>query len=182
MTGYKDFVVIGKIQKTVGIRGYLKIKVLTDFPEHFDELKHVKLFNEEKNIFIKNEITGNDNFIIEDIKLNNNIARILFRYYTSPELAYKLKESLLLIKEKDKMKLKKNSFYFFDLIDCEIKYNNKIIGKVLSVENYGGDDQLSIKLLDNKKDILIPMVKQFIKRIDVDKKLIEVELIEGFIE
>lgn len=182
MPHIKNFITVGKIQNTVGIRGYIKIKILTDFPERFFELTKVKLFNEVRNSFIKNEVTGNEDFIIEDIKLFNDNARILFRYYTSPESAVKLKDSLILIEEKNKMKLKKNSFYFFDLIGCEVSNKGKIIGKVLSVENYGSDDMLNILSYDNNKEFLLPLVKNFVKRIDIIKKNIEVELIEGFIE
>ena len=182
MPGYKDFISIGKIQKTVGISGYLNIKFLTDFPLRFLNLRQVRIFNEEKKIFIKNEITGNENFIIEDFKFINDYGRILFRFYGSIDNAKKLINSLILVSEKDKLNLEENSFYFFDLIGCEIKNNNKLIGRVISVENYGGDDLLNIKIYDNEKEFLLHMVKSFIKKIDIRNKIIEVELIEGFID
>ena len=180
MPGYKDFISIGKIQKTVGISGYLKIKFLTDFPLRFLNLRQVRIFNEDKKVFVKNEITGNENFVIEDFKFINDHGRILFRYYGSIDIAKKLVNSLILISEKDKLNLEENSFYFFDLIGCEIKNNNNLMGRVISVENYGGVDLLNIKKYDNEIEFLLPMVESFIKKIDIKNKVIEVELIEGF--
>jgi 16S rRNA processing protein RimM len=182
LTADKNFIIIGKIQKTIGLNGLLNVKPLTDFPDRFLSMKYVNIFNERNNLFIKNKITGNNKFEIEKINLEKDFVKIIFRYYTSRELAGELINTLIVIDEKDKISLRDNKFYFFDLIGCEIKCGNDSIGKVISIENYGGDDLLNILLTKNNKNFLLPLIKNFVKKIDIENKLIQVDLIEGFID
>ena len=72
-------------------------------------------------------------------------------------------------------------YYFSDLINCDvISQNNINIGKVIKVEEYSANQTLRIKL-ENGKDLLLPFVKAFIKKVDIENKAIYVELIEGMI-
>lgn len=85
-----------------------------------------------------------------------------------------------MIDEKDRVKISEGSYYFYDLIGCEVFDKDKLIGKVKSVVNYGSGDLFNISA--GGKEILIPFRKEFINKIDTDKKRIDATLIEGFID
>jgi 16S rRNA processing protein RimM len=84
-----------------------------------------------------------------------------------------------MIPEKNRVILEDGSFYFYELINAEVFEKDELLGKVLSVQNYGSGDLINVK--HNDKEILIPLNKEFIKKIDIANKRVEVELIDGFL-
>jgi 16S rRNA processing protein RimM len=178
----KDFIFIGKIVKSLGLKGFIKVISQTDFNERYESLDSVYLFNEKDNELIKNKYTGFLKFEIEDRVLLKDHNRIKFNGYNNRSDVGDLKNCYLVIDKSEKTKLSRGNYYYFDLINAKIFSDKKEVGLVKAVENYGGDDLLLIELNESKKKILLPLRKQFINKIDIDNKIIDVTLIEGFIE
>jgi len=171
---------IGKITKTTGIDGSLKVTTATDFPERFKTVRLVKLVNSQ-NLFLKHRITGSENFYIQKVSILNGYIRIKFDGYNTIEEAEKLKGFYIGIDEKERIVLPDENYYYYDLIGCDLYDGEKHIGKIISIEDFGSGDLLKIAAV-NGKEILIPFLKEFIKEIDTTNKRINAELIEGFTE
>ena len=74
--------------------------------------------------------------------------------------------------------LEENSFYIFELEDMEVfESDGRRIGSVIRVEQYPSNDVLVVGT--ETEDLMIPAVKEFVKRIDADKRQIIVGLLEG---
>jgi 16S rRNA processing protein RimM len=175
-----NFIAIGKIVKTIGIKGNLKIISLTDFPERFKKLKKIFLYNERSKEFFVNKPDNSYEFEISDCKIYDKYVNIKFDEYDSIEKSEKLINLILMIDEAQRIKLDKGNFYFYELIGAEIFDKGKPIGEVVSVVNYGSGDLFNVKTAE--KEILIPYRKEFVKNIDIKNKRIDVDLIEGFLE
>lgn len=182
MSENKDFIFVGKIVKSVGLKGYVKVILLTDFDERFKNPECVYILSENEKDLIKNRLHKSLKFKIEDVVLFNEHLKIKFEGYDNKTDADELKNCFLVIDESDKVELPDDYYYYYDLINLKVLSDKKEIGFVKAVENYGGDDLLVIELNDSKKNIFIPLRNQFIKKIDIDKKIIDVTLIDGFIE
>ena len=63
-----------------------------------------------------------------------------------------------------------------------IDENSKIIGKVISVSNYGSSDIVEIDLKQKKESLLIPFNKNCIDTIDAENNFLKVKNIKGYIE
>jgi len=175
------FISIGKITKTVGLGGYLKVLSLTDFPERFKDLKHIRLFNEKENIVLYNKFSDSENFYIKDVIYANDFIKILFENYEDVNTSGSLIGNYLVLEEKERINLDDGRHYYYDLIGIEVRNEGKVIGHTVSVENYGGQDLFKIKLIDTKKEILVPYVDDFIKNIDTVNKVMEIEVIDGML-
>ena len=57
---------------------------------------------------------------------------------------------------------------------------NKVIGKVKTIYNNGRHDIVNVDY--NGKNVAIPYVDAFIKDVDLNNEIIEVELIKGLID
>jgi len=68
-------------------------------------------------------------------------------------------------------------FFDEDLIGCRLRDSGAAVGDVVAVRHYPAQDVLE---LDN--GALVPMVGAFIKRVDVDRRTIDVELPPGLID
>ena len=178
----KELIFIGKITKSVGLKGYVKVISLTDFNKRFLSLDSVYIFEDKCNTLIRNRASETLEFKIEDIDFLNDHIRVKFENYNSKNETDKLKECFLAIDESEKVELSNDQYYFFDLIDLKVYNDKNEIGIVTSIENYGGDDLLSVELIENKRKILIPLRTQFIKKIDIKNNKIDIALIDGFIE
>ena len=178
----KELIFIGKITKSVGRKGYVKVISLTDFNKRFLSLDTVYIFDEKCNTLLRNRTSETSKFKIEDIVFLNDHVRIKFENYCSKNEADELRGCFLAIDESEKVELSNDQYYFYDLINLKVYNDKNEIGVVTSIENYGGDDLLSVELIENNRKILIPLRTQFIKKIDIKNSSIDIALIDGFIE
>lgn len=167
-----EYLSIGQIVKTIGLKGEVKVYPSTHFRDsRFKKGNHVFLLDSEKNI----ELT----LTIKSHTKNGDCDNIYFDEIGTIEEAEKLVHKVLFV-EKDPMFLKKGQYFYCDLIGCNTIFTNGTsIGTVVKVEEYSTYATLRIKT--DKKDVLIPFVKAFIKKVDIDNKIITINFIEGLL-
>lgn len=164
-----EYIVVGKIVNTHGIKGDIKVYPYTDDINRFSKLGKVYIGEEKLSFEIEN-IKYHKGMVLMKLKEFNNINDVIF-----------LKEELVFIEEKDKVELPKDTYFIYELIDCQVfDSNNKPIGYVKDVLQNSSNDIYVIK--DNNKEYLVPAVKEFIKEINISEKKIIIETIEGMIE
>jgi 16S rRNA processing protein RimM len=174
-----NHIVVGKIVKNNGINGSVKVLPLTDFPDRFKKLEEVYLFDERRSEYISKD--NSDLFKIDDVEIQFESIVIKFNGISSSDDASKLKNALICIDEKDRMQLPDGKFYLYELAGYKVKSEDRYIGTVEKVENYGGDDLLKVKNI-NEQFFYVPMIEFFIIKIDSSLKEIEINLIEGLAE
>jgi len=172
---------IGKITKPIGLRGYLKVLVLTDFPDRFKSLQSVTLFDERENSIVTDKFSNSAQFNIKDVIYEQDFVKILFENYEDINSAKTLVDCFLVLEENDRMNLDEGNHYYYDLVGLEVRNEGKVIGRTISVENYGGGDLFKIKLNESNKEVLIPYVNDFIKHIDMVEKFMEIDVIDGML-
>ena len=78
-------------------------------------------------------------------------------------------------------KNKKNQFYIFDLINCEVRTSkNILLGNVIDIDNFGAGDLIKIKK-NNNKSFYIPMNEDNVVKVDPKKKLVIVNPVKGIL-
>lgn len=172
---------IGKITKTVGLKGYVKVLILTDFPERFKSLKSVKLFNERNDSVLINRFSNVEDFFIKDVIYERDFIKILFEEFDNIDLANSLTGCFLIVEESNRKKLDKDRYYYYELVDLDVRNNGEKIGKTVAIENYGGQDLFRIKLDSTGNEVFIPYVNDFVKKVDIENKYIDIEVIEGML-
>ena len=174
-----NHIVVGKIVKNNGTNGSVKVLPLTDFPDRFKKLEKVYLFDERRDEYILKE--NSELFKIDDVDIQFETVIIKFHGISSSVDALKLKNALICIDEKDRVQLPDGKFYLYELTGYKIKSENRYLGTVEKVDNYGGDDLLKVKNF-KKQFFFVPINEFFIIKIDSTLKEIEINLIEGLAE
>ena len=150
-----EMIYIGKTVSTFGIKG--ELKVISDF-EYCDKAYKVGnkvLINNIEHII--SSIRYHKNYVLLKIDNLNNINDILkyvgFNIY---------------IKRLD-LNLSKDEFLYKDLINSElIDEDNTKLGKIIEVVN-GINVLIKVK---GTKEFYIPLINNYVKRFDLDKKIL----------
>ena len=139
-----EYILVGKIGKPVGLKGWAKINSYTRPEENIGN--YGTFFQSQKKNII--------NF--ESIKKSGKNLIVKFKEINSREEIETLKNSDLYIKANDLPKLKDNEFYWKDLIGMKV-YNLKdeYFGEVKEMIEAGSGDVMVIKE-NREKPILIP--------------------------
>ena len=92
--------------------------------------------------------------------------------------AEKMVGSLLFVDEKDAIRLPKGTFFIHDVVGLKVvDEEENFVGIVKDVLKYPAND---VYVIENEgKELLLPAVKEFVKKIDPAAKTMTVHLIEG---
>ena len=163
-----EFVCIGKIANTFGIKGELKVAYETDFvSERFKRCSSIYI-GEDKIPFVVKSYRIHKNFLLLTLKDNEDI-NLVEKY-----------KNCYIYKSKDDIKpLKKGEYYFSDLKDLDVYIDNELVGKVLRVEE--GISSNYLRILKQDKEYLVPFLPNFIENVDLDNSRIDIKKMEGLL-
>ena len=165
----QEYLEIGQIVNTHGLKGYLKVVPFTDDVNRFKELKTVY-------IVFRNELVECK---IEDVKFIKNLVNLKFVGIDDINDAEKYKGCYLKISRKDAKKLDKDTYFIVDLIGLSVydEQENKI-GILDDIFSAGSRDVYAVKTEDGKQ-ILLPAISRAIKKIDIEQGKIIVDVSQG---
>lgn len=166
-----QYLEIGQIVNTFGIKGMVKIVPFTDNIERFDELKKVYIVNKKSR----------KEYEVEEVKYHKNMVLMKFKGIERVEEAENLRNCYLEIDRKDAKQLEEDTYYIVDLIGLDVYTDEgKNLGKLDDVFNTGSNDIYVVKD-ELGKQILLPAIKEVIKNVDLENKKITVHLLEGLV-
>lgn len=166
-----EYLEIGKIINTHGVKGEVKVLPLTDDARRYDKLKSVLI--EEKGLSIK--------YDIEQVRYNKGFILLKLVGVENMEQAEQLRNHVLKVHRKDAVKLPEGSYFICDIIGLQvIDIEGKEIGEIADVLKTGSNDVYVIK--KEEKEILVPALKTVVKEIDLDAGRMIVDLPEGILE
>lgn len=163
-----EYVYIGKIVNTHGIKGELRL--LSDF-KYKD-----RVFLENRRIYI-----GEDKVeeTINSYRHHKVFDMITLKGYTNINEVLKYLKKDVYVKRYD-LSLSTDDYLDDDLIGLNVLLDTGETGTVVAITNNGGNNKTLELLIDGKK-VYVPYHKDFIKNINLDNKLIELNTIEGLI-
>ena len=168
----ENYLEIGQIVNTFGIKGQIKIMPFTD---------DIKRFNKLKTIYIK----FNDNLKeeeIQNVKYQKNLVLLKLKNYDDINEVEKFKNSYVYIDRKDAVELPEDTYFITDLLKLEVyTEDNCYLGKLIDIFSTKSNDVYVVKK-DNGKEILLPAVGEVIKSIDMENRKMLVNLVEGLSE
>lgn len=168
----EELVAVAKIVKTRGLRGELVAEILTDFPERFEDLETViTLLPNGESFDLK----------IESFWFQKDRIILKFAGFNSIEMAETLRGAEICIPESEAVELEEDEFFDWELENCEVEtIEGEKIGVVKELMRTGGTEILVVQGVE--KEYLIPFAEAICTEIDIENKLIRVDLPEGLLE
>ncbi|MBK6978761.1 MAG: 16S rRNA processing protein RimM [Cytophagaceae bacterium] len=163
---------LGKITKSHGLKGEVTIYLDVDQPENYKKLDVILLD-------IKGELIPYD---VEKIQIRGKKSILKLKEITSIEETEKVVNAEVFLPLIALPKLKGNRFYYHEIIGYNIYDSNseKEIGKIKAIYESTGNDLFAVD--HNGVEILIPIVDQFIKKIDHQNTTIELNIPDGLVD
>jgi len=173
----RNFLRIGKIISLHGIKGEVKIFPTTDNIKRFDDLNKFYIVDDEDakdSIFCDKPI-----YISEGVKYIKNNCILKIKGFDKIEDSTKLIGQNIYISRADAVKLEENEYFIMDLIGIKCFKDDELIGNVKDIMTTKAN---SILVVDyDTKDLLIPMVSDFVEKVDIVNSIIKIKTIEGLI-
>lgn len=170
-----EYVRIGKIVNTHGIRGEMRIMATTDFAsERFKKGSVISIFND------KDELV--ETVTIKSHRKHKNFDQVVFEGMENINLVEKFKTMIVkFVKDENEDILGADEFYYEDIIGCEaVTTSGEVIGTVSDIMETGANDVWVIKR-KGAANVLVPYVSDFVESIDIDAKKVVIIPVPGLL-
>ncbi|MBP5212360.1 MAG: 16S rRNA processing protein RimM [Pyramidobacter sp.] len=168
-------VVVGQVAGTHGIRGEIRIRPLTDYPERFFEMETLRLYRRGEpagswNVRGMRELEGRGMFLASLEGVDDMDA------------AEQLRGCTIEIDPAERVQLPENEFWISDLAGLDaLDESGTRLGVVKDVVDSGAS-QLLVITDDNGRDHYIPAVPEFFRSADLQSRTVTIRLIDGLWE
>jgi 16S rRNA processing protein RimM len=158
---------IGEVVAPFGRRGEVKVKILTDFPERFAELKRVCL---------RPKTRGPALMEVQATRLHKGQALLKLTGVESIDDAETWRGSIVQVRRGDAVPLQDDSHYIDDIVGMEVwTVQGRLVGALSDVLHYPAQDLLVVG------DALIPAVRPIVVEVDQARRRIVIDPPEGLL-
>lgn len=160
-----EFIEIGQIVNTHGIKGEVKLNPWTD---DINDLLDLDVFYEKDGKPLE----------VQNSRIHKNVLIIKFRDISTMNDAEKMKGKTLYT---EKTPLPEGRYYIKDLIGLDVIENGEKLGVLTDVFNTGANDIYEVKTPDGKR-IYLPVIDGVIGDVNLDEKTMEVTIPDGLLD
>ncbi|TCS74262.1 16S rRNA processing protein RimM [Muricomes intestini] len=166
----EQFLQVGIISSTHGVRGEVKVFPTTDDAVRFKNLKKVILNTGKEQIPLE----------IENVKFFKQFVILKFKGIDNINDIEKYKGKSLFVDRENAVKLEKDEYYIADLIGMQVFTEEGRLGVLKDVLETGVNE---VYVVDSDKygEVLIPAIQQCILDVNVQEQTMKVYLLEGLI-
>ena len=168
----KDYLQVGVITSTHGIKGEVKVFPTTDDPGRFDYLKNVVLDTGKQQIPL--EISG--------VKYFKQFVIVKFKGIDNINDIEKYKSMPLYVSREDAVELEDDEYFMADLVGMQVVTEDETeFGVLKEVMETGAND---VYIIDTKSygEVLIPAIKECILDVDLENNRMKIHLMDGLVE
>ncbi len=179
----EDWLLIGKIVATQGIKGEMRVLSYSDFPERFEEAgtrwlsltetPHPQNPPQPQQLLRGRPLVGKQNLYV--VKLAG---------IDTPEQAEALRNYWVFVPASDRPALDEGEYHFGDLIGCTVIHQetSATLGTVISIIP-AGNDLLEIQPPNSESQpFLLPFVAALVPAVDLEQKIITALPPKGLID
>lgn len=168
----EDFLRVGVISSTHGIRGEVKVFPTTDDINRFTKLKEIYL----------DTGAGKQLLTILQVKFFKNMVILKFKEFDNINEVEKYKGKDLLVTRDKAIELKPDENFITDLIGLQVVTDeDEEFGTVKDIMQTPANDIYVIEGRDGK-EYLFPSIKECILDVDLEKKTVRVHIMDGLLD
>ena len=182
----EDFLRIGVITSTHGLKGEVKVYPTTDSPKRFLEVENVILKTPKGDIQTR----------IEGARFFKNLVIVKFETFNDVDQVNAMQGTDVMIERKDAQPLEEGEYYIADLLGCKVRVEEESrkycanllkdgewLGTVKDVLQTGANDVYVVKtFVKDPDEVLLPVIPACIKNVDIEGGVITAFVLPGLID
>lgn len=168
----KEYLDIGQIVGTHGVRGEMRVNPRCDGPEFIKQFK--TLYFDKK---------GEKSVKVVSSRVHGNLALVKLDGIDTVEAATALRNKILYMKRSD-AKIPEGSYFIAELVDCRVidaDDEEKCYGVLSDVSETGANDVWHIRS-DDGKEYLIPAIPPVVIDVNVETGIIKIRPLKGIFD
>lgn len=166
----EQFLQVGVISSTHGIRGEVKVFPTTDDPMRFKKLKKVLLDTGRERVELE----------VQSVRFFKQFAIVKFKGIDNINDIERYKGKGLFVPREDAVPLGEDEYYIADLIGMEVFTEDGHFGVVRDVMETGANEVYIVES-DEHGEVLIPAIRQCVLDVNVEEKKMKIRLMDGLI-
>lgn len=168
------YLLVGEILRPHGVRGELRMRVLTDYPERLARLKHIYVARSPESA----EPTPHK---IKHVRFHQDYALLTLADVPSRNEAELFRELFVLVDIEEAVPLEEDEIYLFQLIGMTVETDTgEQLGTISDVLETGAND---VYVVDSPQygEVLIPVTDETLINTDTDANRVIMKLPEGLL-
>jgi len=171
----QEWLNVGKLVNTHGIRGEVKVVSSTDFPEERYAPGSI-LTMEEPDTGRRIEVE------VQSARLHKNMFIIKLKGYDNINDVEKYKGWSLKVTKENLGELDEGEYYYFEIIGCRVlTEEGEDLGEITEILSPGANDVWVVQPAKGKQQLLLPVIDDVVLEVDIAAKKVTVRLLEGLI-
>ena len=165
-------IAVGRISRSVGLKGELSVVMLTDTPERFGKLKSVWIGTDEAQA-VKHAVLS--------VRMTHSAVVVKLKDIESRTAADERRGQFLFVPPKDAIVPRKGSYFIHDIVGMNVvTESGEKVGTVQEVMQLPAHDVWVVAA--GEKEILIPAIKEVIRSVDMERRAVVIRPLEGLLE
>lgn len=169
-----DWLNVGKIVNTHGIRGEVRVISRTDFPEERYKVgSKLAIFKKKSKTPIHVTVASH--------RKHKNFDLLTFEGHSNINDVEQYRDSILKVSVEYLQPLPEGEYYHFEIIGCHVESTEgEAIGEITQVVLTGANDVWEVQDAKGKMHY-IPYIDDVVKSVDIEQKKVVIEVMEGLL-
>lgn len=176
-----NLLLVGYVAGSFGVRGQIKLKAVTDQPEHLEQhVQVVYILPQSRRASRRSDIQSYP--VVKIWQHKPGMLVLSLKGITTRDAADELRQAEVYIHEQDACPLESDEYYIHQLYNLHVETVDGVeIGQVSDVLETGAN-MVVVVTRPEQPDVLLPMIRDVVKELDVKGGRMVVELMEGLVE
>ena len=168
------YLAVGRVSRPHGVRGELRVKVLTDYPGRLGQHAYFYLASPDSPEIVRR-------YPVEKLRRHKEVLLLKLGGCDDRNGAEELRGQLVQIPTEEAVPLEEGEYYDFQLIGVKVEAESgESLGQVVEVLKTGANDVYVVR--GSWGEVLLPAVKDVVLKLDIEARQMVVNLLPGLLE
>lgn len=167
------YLLVGRVLRPHGVRGELRVKIITNYPERLVQHTHFYLAHSNSPEIVHR-------YPVEGLRFHKKALLLKLDGCDDRNAADELRGMLVQIPVEDAVPLEEGEYYLFQLIGVRVETEGgEWLGQVVEVIETGANDVYVVR--GPRGEVLLPAVDEVVLELDLESKHMLVRLLPGLL-
>lgn len=167
------YLLVGRVSRPHGVRGELRVEIVTDYPERLSQHTDFYLARPDSPTTVRR-------YLVEKVRIHRDVALLKLVGCDDRNAADELRGLLVQIPIEDAVPLEEGEYYLYQLIGVWVETEDgEGLGQVVDVIETGANDVYVVR--GPRGEVLLPAIEDVVLELDLESKRMVVHLLAGLL-